>query len=658
MRVGPVVISATALAAAACLSLVSAGVAASVVERVSQAGVRNALVDNGFEWVEVGSDGLQVQLSGTAPTEADRFRALSITGEVVESSRVIDNMEVTPANPVESPEFTIEILRNGEGISLIGLIPAELDREQIARDIARIADGAEVVDLLETADYPVPDGWETAMDFGFEALARLPRSKISITDEAVRITAISNSGQEKRRLEAELRRAVPDAVDLAMDISAPRPVITPFTLRFLIDEDGARFDACSADTEEAAARILAAARKAGLAENVACTLGLGVPTPAWSTAVTQGIAALAELGGGSVTFSDADVSLVALDTATQDDFDRVVGELESGLPDVFSLHSVLPEPVAVDGTGDAEAGPPEFVATLSPEGQVQIRGRVTDEQQREAVESFARARFGIERVYAAARVDDALPDGWPVRVLSGLQALSELEHGAVVVQPAFVSVKGETGNPEARAEISRLLSDKLGESQNFEIDVVYKKAFDPIANLPSAEECVRRINAIQSDQKIAFDPGSTEITGNSIGVVDRIADVLKGSCSEVELVLEIGGHTDSQGREVMNLELSQARADAVLEGLMARRVLTADITARGYGETTPIADNDTEQGREENRRIEFRLVLEEADPVDDETAGAPDGAQADDAPDAEASDDDGSGDGADNGSGTAEAEQQ
>jgi OmpA-OmpF porin, OOP family len=73
--------------------------------------------------------------------------------------------------------------------------------------------------------------------------------------------------------------------------------------------------------------------------------------------------------------------------------------------------------------------------------------------------------------------------------------------------------------------------------------------------------------------------------------------------------MEIGGHTDSQGSEGMNERLSQERADAVLNAIMARRVLTSNLTAKGYGEAKPIADNGTEAGREANRRIEFRLIL-------------------------------------------------
>jgi OmpA-OmpF porin, OOP family len=92
---------------------------------------------------------------------------------------------------------------------------------------------------------------------------------------------MTDSAEERRRLEVDLARRVPTGVRLALDISSPRPVITPFNLRFLISDGKGRFDACSADTEEAQARILAAARTAGMEGKGTCTIGLGVPSPNW-----------------------------------------------------------------------------------------------------------------------------------------------------------------------------------------------------------------------------------------------------------------------------------------------------------------------------------------------------------------------------------------
>ena len=73
------------------------------------------------------------------------------------------------------------------------------------------------------------------------------------------------------------------------------------------------------------------------------------------------------------------------------------------------------------------------------------------------------------------------------------------------------------------------------------------------------------------------------------------------------LAVEIGGHTDSQGRESTNMELSRARADAVLDSLLARNVPLEKMRAAGYGESQPIDNNRSEEGRALNRRIDIRL---------------------------------------------------
>ncbi|MBL4559103.1 MAG: OmpA family protein [Rhodobacteraceae bacterium] len=71
------------------------------------------------------------------------------------------------------------------------------------------------------------------------------------------------------------------------------------------------------------------------------------------------------------------------------------------------------------------------------------------------------------------------------------------------------------------------------------------------------------------ERQITFDPGSPRIDAGAGVVVGKIAAILS-DCEEVPMRIEIGGHTDSQGREQMNLELSQARAEAVIDALMAR----------------------------------------------------------------------------------------
>ncbi len=607
LRLSSTILAALAFAAAGVVMLVVAFLSALVIEMRSETVVSSGLKAAGMDWVTVSPDGLQVHLSGTAPDERARFRALNLVGTMVDSSRIRDSLEVTPAVALAAPRFSVEMLRNDDGIQLIGLLPevpaaGGIDEAALVAAAEAMTPGIEVDNLLEAAAWPAPEAWNDALAFGIEALKMLKRSKVSVAADRVEVMAIAESAAEKRNLERALNARRPEGMRLVLEISAPRPVLTPFTLRFIKDDEGVRFDACAADSERARVMILRTAEATGLPPGADCTIGLGVPTPRWADGVTAGIRAVGELGNATLTFSDADVSLLAGEQVTQEDFDRVVGDLRAALPQVFSLDAQLPKK-------EVAQGPAEFTAKLSPEGRVELRGRLTDETQQAAVDAFARASFGASKVYVATRLDADLPDGWPIRVLAGLEALAVLHDGSLLVRADVVEVKGVAGSLDARARVTQILSGKLGQGQTFRVDVAYDKELDPFAALPTPQECAAEVKGVVSAQKITFTPGSAEITSDSLPVIAKLADVLK-NCPG--LPMEIAGHTDSQGSESGNKALSQARAEAVLLALQGRRVDVSGMTAVGYGEGVPIADNGTEAGREANRRIDFVLKVEGA----------------------------------------------
>ncbi len=589
--------------------------AALVIEYRTEKVVSGKFAESSIDWVTVHADGLQLILTGTAPNEAARFRAVNMVGSLIDSARIRDQLDVTPASAVVAPDFSVQMLRTEDGIQLIGLMPATpgegvLTKMALADAATQISPDLEVLNFLETANYPAPATWGPALNFGLEALGMLERSKISVGEALVEVTAISDSEEQKLDLETELRGLAPAGVKVMLDISAPRPVITPFTMRFVVDADGKRFDSCSADTERARNMILAAGTKAGAVDATVCTIGLGTPTPRWGEAVVLGIKAVAELGAATITFSDADVTLLADSSVSQAAFDKVVGELETSLPDVFSLTSTL------EKAATASTGPAEFTATLSEEGKVELRGRLTDTMQRSAVDAFARAAFEGAEVLTATRVDETLPEGWVVRVLAGIEALAEVEYGSLLVRADTVEVSGVTGSMETRRKITQILSDKLGQGQTFKVKVRYDEALDPVASLPTPEECAADVNAVIAKTKITYTPASAELATTARPVLDALAAILT-TCPP--MAMEIGGHTDSQGSEDGNKSLSQARAEAVLVALQGRRVDTSGMTAVGYGEAVAIADNETEEGREANRRIEFVLL---GPPPVAETGGA------------------------------------
>ncbi len=601
MRLSALLIQLVAFGSAGGAAYLGADRAATWIEDTTRSEVNRRLTIEGHDWASVSTDGLQVILAGTAPSEADRFKALASAGTVVEAARILDNLTIEATQELAAPAFSLEILRNEAGISLIGLVPSIMDRDVLVRRIERIAGDKPVSDFMEMANYTVPPTWSDAVVFGLDALEALDRSKISIAEDRVTITASSDSLASKARLEAQLARVTPDSITTSVTISAPRPVITPFALRFIKDAERTGFDACSAESQDAADQILMAAQAAGMTQDANCREGLGVPSPNWAEAASLAIGAIGDLNGGTVTLTDLDVGLVALEGTDQTLFDEVTNTLEAELPAPFVLTAALP--VREEVAGDIP--PPRFSAARGADGSVQLRGDVGSELNQDVVASFAQSKFGFNQVLAAVDDHPNLPQGWSVRTMAGLAALAELNTGQVTVSEDDIRLSGKTGLADAGAVISEILTDRLGSGVNYNLNVEYVEALDPVANLLDPAECVAEIIALTDTQKITFEPGSTNLDSDSRRTVDQIAEIL-GRCPDAEI--EISGHTDSQGREEMNLNLSKERAGAVLNALRIQRVQVKSLTAEGYGETQPIADNDTAEGREANRRIEFRLV--------------------------------------------------
>jgi OOP family OmpA-OmpF porin len=104
---------------------------------------------------------------------------------------------------------------------------------------------------------------------------------------------------------------------------------------------------------------------------------------------------------------------------------------------------------------------------------------------------------------------------------------------------------------------------------------------------------------------VGFELNSAQLTSSSRAVLDGIAADLK---KYPRLKIELQGHTDSTGADRYNLELSQKRADAVRQYLVEQGVTATQLVAKGYGESQPIADNTTAEGRAANRRVVMSVL--------------------------------------------------
>jgi outer membrane protein OmpA-like peptidoglycan-associated protein len=117
----------------------------------------------------------------------------------------------------------------------------------------------------------------------------------------------------------------------------------------------------------------------------------------------------------------------------------------------------------------------------------------------------------------------------------------------------------------------------------------------------------RNVNTIALTFKsdILFDINSATIKPGAYDEINRVSNVLN---QYPQTNLLIAGHTDSTGPESYNQQLSERRAEAVKNALMSNGVSPMRITTAGYGESRPIADNNTEFGRQLNRRVEITIT--------------------------------------------------
>ncbi|MGV6858862.1 MAG: OmpA family protein, partial [bacterium] len=103
---------------------------------------------------------------------------------------------------------------------------------------------------------------------------------------------------------------------------------------------------------------------------------------------------------------------------------------------------------------------------------------------------------------------------------------------------------------------------------------------------------------------VTFGNASDVLTADVQEILSGVVETLKNNPG---MLVEVAGYTDSRGAKAMNVELSQRRAQSVVNFLVERGVPASQMTAKGYGPESPVADNGTAQGRAQNRRVEMHV---------------------------------------------------
>ncbi|HEX5083073.1 MAG TPA: OmpA family protein, partial [Blastocatellia bacterium] len=132
-----------------------------------------------------------------------------------------------------------------------------------------------------------------------------------------------------------------------------------------------------------------------------------------------------------------------------------------------------------------------------------------------------------------------------------------------------------------------------------------RRTTEALSNLKPGFSAADLTNALNTNV-INFASGSSQIPQESMPMLEQAAQAIKSAPAGT--VLEIDGYTDNRGNPAANRKISQQRADSVRRFLISKGVNANSLVAKGYGDSNPIATNDTEDGRFKNRRIEFKDI--------------------------------------------------
>ncbi|HEL2978930.1 TPA: OmpA family protein [Stenotrophomonas maltophilia] len=234
--------------------------------------------------------------------------------------------------------------------------------------------------------------------------------------------------------------------------------------------------------------------------------------------------------------------------------------------------------------------------------QVQVHGRLPSESDRRRVWNALSAVHGVHNLRGGiALAPHTQAPRWLDRLIVDLPHLQG-DGLRLAFAGAQLQIDTQAMRESERLAISRRLRQDF---PALEMSGLWGPGLAALAQLPPDANAVHRMAAL-NQTTLKFHAGSAELTGDSRQTLEAVANALRDTPAGTRV--EIGAHTDSIGPATANLQLSQQRAEAVSQGLQALGVVPATLVAVGYGQEQPVADNRSDSGRAQNRRIGYRLL--------------------------------------------------
>lgn len=248
--------------------------------------------------------------------------------------------------------------------------------------------------------------------------------------------------------------------------------------------------------------------------------------------------------------------------------------------------------------------PYTFAATKTDDGQVVLNGYVRNEAERERVLREANAMFPGKVTDRTVKVAAGAPnDAWGDVVSMNLSELKMLENGTLNMDGRQSVIRGLASDEATREKVNAMVANLPSGYEGASNVSVPNAAAVNVGEVKSESICQTLFDDLKGDNKINFAYNKAGINGaKSYDLLNTLASAAK-QCAGFRI--DVVGHTDSDGGDAYNQALSEARANSVAAYLADNGVALSRLSAKGMGESNPIASNDTNDGKALNRRIEF-----------------------------------------------------
>jgi len=512
-----------------------------------------------------------IVVEGRAVDEAVAERVRAALRSTFPASYAVTERLTFPAPVVATVEpYVTAIAATADTLVLSGHVPSEAARSDLVATIATRFPKAAVDDRMELGG-GAPEGWKACVEAGLLALKRLGVASMSVTDRRLEVTGRTDDENLAEKLSGEVRAAANRACDSAVRLTLDLPPEPSLNWRATFDGQGLIVLDGEVPDAETRAELVALAGRTFAGAQVTDNLKIAsVRAGKWPKVAALGVRLLGKMRRGEAVVSGHELALrgEVKDTAVASNLrDQLAREITKGYRGVDAIE------VRSDAMIWAEQ---------------EAKRRAEAERLKEAEEA-------ARKQAAEAAVRQQAEQARQAEQNEARRQQAEREAG----QRRQTMAPAAEAPPAAGEDAARARAEEAERARQAESAVIKARQRE------EADACQAQMRDIARQGVIRFAWASATLEAESLPTLKRLAEVA-GVCPLARI--EIEGHTDAEGTPERNRKLSERRAQSVVDYLTAAGVDPSRLTAVGYGETRPVASNDTAEDRAKNRRIEFTVV--------------------------------------------------